>query len=178
VQKGRDISNGNLLGTKQIGALSRGVRPPRRVPIRAAVAEVRASTYCSVAVTQSGRVLSWGDSDGGALGHAGHRVHTPALLPALALLRVRHVSSSYTNGAAVTEEGRVFVWGGQHWEGGIAARDADAGKPTEVQWGGVPSCYRCDAVSLAHRHGYLVFKKKGNARAGGGAGAGAGGGAC
>lgn len=123
------------------------------------MSEVAASTYCSVAVTASGRVYSWGDSDGGALGHGVSRCHTPTLLGALAQMRVRHVSTSYTNGAASTEEGRVFVWGGQQWEGGIASAGAHNGMPTEVEWAGVPRCYRCDAVSLAHRHGYLVFRK-------------------
>lgn len=136
------------------------MRPPRRVRIAEPIAEVAASTYCSVAVTASGRLLSWGDSDGGALGHGRRRCHTPARLRGLAGLRVRHASTAYTNGAASTEEGRVFVWGGQQWEGGIAAEGGAGGMPAEVRWAGVPGCYRCDAVALAHRHGYLLFRKQ------------------
>jgi hypothetical protein len=130
------------------------------VLLKAAVAEAAASTYCSVAVTAAGRLYSWGDSDGGALGHETTLCHTPVRVRELKGLRVRHASTSYTNGAASTDKGRVFIWGGQQWQGGIA-RAARDGMPTEVEWGGVPSCYKCDAVSLAHEHGYLIFRKTG-----------------
>ncbi|KAJ1623474.1 hypothetical protein T492DRAFT_845478 [Pavlovales sp. CCMP2436] len=33
--------------------------------------------------------------------------------------------------------------------GGIA-KAAKAGMPTEVEWAGVPKCYRCDDIALAH----------------------------
>lgn len=195
------MSNGNLLGQRvEHAALGRGVRPPRRVvDVPSAVAEVAASTYCSVAVTTDGRVFSWGDSDGCALGHDERSCHTPMPISALAGQPVAHASVSYTNGAATTACGEVFVWGGQLWEGGIAketiaavaaadgagegdgtrgrmpcspftsavalteleaAEQSSIGLPTAVKWGGVPACYACESVQLAHKHGYLVFHKR------------------
>ena len=146
-----------MLGVAPSGRLTRGVHRPQPVRFAQPVVELHASTYCSIAVTASGKVFSWGDSDGGALGHAVRRCHVPTQLPALGALRVMHASCCYTNGAASTADGRVFVWGGQRWEGGIS-REAQGGMPTEVQWAGVPACYRCESVSLAHRHGFLIFR--------------------
>jgi len=161
-QIGRDVSNGNLLGICEANdALSRGVRTPRRVQMPHPVAEVAASTYCSSAVTAGGEVYTWGDSDGGALGHDELECHEPKRVDAIKGHSVAHTSTSYTNSAATTHEGRVFVWGGQLWEGGIAKDAAgSAGGPTEVEWGGLPDCYKCESVSLAHRHGYLLFTKR------------------
>ena len=50
------------------------------------------------------------------------------------------------------------MWGGNYWEGGIAEGRSSAA-PTEVAWAGVPSCYHCSSVALAHKHGYLIFRK-------------------
>merc|ERR1712048_541358 len=89
-------------------------------------------------------------------GHENEHCHVPTWITALRWLKVAHGSLSYTNAAVATDEGRVFVWGGNMWEGGIAA-GRNASGPTEIHWGGVPACYRCDKVALAHRHGYLIL---------------------
>jgi hypothetical protein len=97
-----------------------------------------------------------------------------------------HGALSYTNGAAATDDGRVYAWGGNCWQvaltltlplttdpdpspnpdpepncwqGGIAAGRSATG-PTEVAWGGVPRCYRCSSVALGHQHGFLIFEKR------------------
>ena len=44
-------------------------------------------------------------------------------------------------------------------EEGIAG-GRNATGATEVRWGGVPGCYRCSGVALAHRHGFLIFRKR------------------
>jgi hypothetical protein len=142
-----------------------------------------------VAVAVDGRTFSWGDSDGGALGQPSTTCDAPAWLGSLRGLHAVHASVSYTNGAVATSAGRVFVWGGNAWEGGIAEGRTVGAAPTEVVWGGVPACYtcaeitmyilgewyisatltyrrralfthdRCSAVALAHQHGLLVFRK-------------------
>lgn len=167
---GQDHSNGNLLGQgserrdepdeSQVGPY---VQKPRRLVADGLgpVAEVACSTYTTIAITQDGRVFSWGDSDGDALGHEHVQCHVPRWVASLRWQRVSHGSVAYTNAAVATDEGRVFVWGGNMWEGGIAeGRNTDV--PTEVQWAhtAVPSCYRCSSVALAHRHGYLIFQKQ------------------
>ena len=74
-------------------------------------------------------------------------------------VRMAHGALSYTNGAAATDDGRVYAWGGNCWQGGIAAGRSATG-PTEVAWGGVPRCYRCSSVALGHQHGFLIFEKR------------------
>lgn len=154
-RRGTDTSNGNLLGQGAELAACRMLTEEGMGP----VAEVACSTYSTIAITVDGRVFSWGDCDGGALGHHETACDTPHWIAALRWLKVTHGSLSYTNGAVATGEGRVFVWGGNAWQGGIAEGRATI-LPTEVRWSGVPACYRCSSVSLAHRHGYLIFRKQ------------------
>ena len=159
---GPDHSNGNLLGSGPLTAEGGGgALPPRRValPVGAAVAEVSVSTYSNLAITVDGRVFTWGDADGNALGHANAQCHAPHWLTSLRGARMAHGALSYTNAAAATDDGRVYTWGGNCWQGGIAA-GRNATGPTEVAWGGVPSCYRCASVALGHQHGFLIFEKR------------------
>ena len=70
---------------------------------------------------------------------------------------------SYTNGATATDGGRVFVWGGDYWQGGIS-RESPGRAPARVAraitWSGVPAAYACSSVALAWKHGFLVFRKR------------------
>lgn len=121
-----------------------------------------ASTYMSVAISEGGGVFTWGDSDGGALGHSQRECDVPTMVSALAGLDAAYAAASYTNGGIVTAEGRAFMWGGTDWEYGIT-RDSAVGAhdgPRELRWGGVPACYKCSSMALAHRHGYLLFRKQ------------------
>merc|ERR1740123_3023932 len=136
---------------------------PRRLATQGLgpVAEVSCSTYTTLAVTVDGRVFTWGDCDGGALGHNQVPCDEPHWLASLRWQRITHGALAYTNGAVATEDGRVFVWGGGAWEGGIAADLLDPeGRPSEVRWAGVPPCYAVSSVALGHRHGYLIFRKR------------------
>jgi len=63
-----------------------------------------------------GRVLSWGDADGDALGHSTSPCHVPRLLTSLRGCHVTRGSLSYTNAAVATDQGRLYVWGGNGWE--------------------------------------------------------------
>eukprot|EP00965_Chrysotila_dentata_P134367 4443424-Pleurochrysis_carterae.AAC.1 len=127
--RGRDISNGNLLGhgDPEEGAAAVNwaegppepalPRPPRRLQSAAMgpVTEVSCTTYATLALSVDGRAFSWGDSDGNALGHASRECHTPTLVPMPAGTRVAHGDLSYTNAAVATDDGRCFVWGGNSW---------------------------------------------------------------
>ena len=142
-----------------------GVFPPRQVEVEGLgpVAEVACSSYSTAAVGVDGRVWTWGDGDGDALGHP-HPCHRPTRLAQLGGLRVAHASLSYTNGATATDGGRVFVWGGDYWQGGISrespGRAPGARGPREITWSGVPAAYACSSVALAWKHGFLVFRKR------------------
>jgi alpha-tubulin suppressor-like RCC1 family protein len=159
-EAGQDLSNGNLLGH---GEPAGSIRPPQRVAALAAhpVVEVSASTYCTMAITVDQRVFTWGDSDGDALGHSELECHTPKWLsePPLRGLRIAHGAMAYTNAAVATDDGRVFQWGGNAWERGVAGGRGVRG-PSEVEWAGAPPCYMCSSVALAWRHGYMVLRKK------------------
>jgi len=166
-EKGQDQANGNLLGfSRQLGQYRvpihfAGAVAPRRLETEGLgpVAEVSCSTYSTLAITVDGRAFTWGDADGDALGHTHRPCNEPHWLRSIRFQRVAHGSLAYTNGAVASDEGRVFVWGGNMWEGGIAEGRASRG-PTEIKWSGVPSCYRCTSVVLGHKHGFLVFRKQ------------------
>lgn len=158
---GSDISNGDLLGRGEAySALSTVVACPAMLhtPGLGPVAEVSCSTYTSVAVTMDGRCFSWGDSDGGALGRQHGGGDQPVWVSDIRGANVVHSAAAYTNAAVATRDGRVYVWGGSEWGGGIAA-GRDSSLPTEVHWRGVPACYHCSSIALAFRHGYLIFRK-------------------
>ena len=63
-----------------------------------------------------GRVLSWGDADGDALGHNTAPCHVPHLLTSLCGCHVTRGSLAYTNAAVATDQGRLYIWGGNGWE--------------------------------------------------------------
>ena len=65
------------------------------------------------------------------LGHANAHCHAPHWLTSLRGARMAHGALSYTNAAAATDDGRVYTWGGNCWQGGIAA-GRNATGPTEV----------------------------------------------
>jgi len=163
---GRDVSNGNLLGHGPVPLPAEHAplaQPPRRVAGLAQhpVAEVSCSTYSVLALTTDGRAFTWGDSDGDALGHDEDECSAPRWLdaPSLRGQNLAHGAVAYTNAAVATTDGRVFMWGGNAWERGIAAGRAARG-PSEITWSGAPPCYQCTSVSLAWRHGYLLFHKR------------------
>ena len=121
------------------------------------VAEVNCSTYATIAITVDGQCFSWGDCDGHALGHQKASCHRPHPISALRGLHVAHGSLSYTNGAVATSTGRVYLWGGNSWEGGLA-QGRPTPDPTEMHWAGAPPGYKCVDVAVAYKHGALVFQ--------------------
>jgi len=167
-REGADRSNGNLLGTGPRGhgdftATGPGfirVDAPEQVQNLGPVAEVRCSSYTTVAILVDGKVYTWGDCDGNALGHDVQECHAPHWIRSLRWHKVAHGCVAYTNGAVATKEGRVFVWGGNYWEGGISAQENANHGTAEVHWKGVPSCYKCVSVALSFKHGFLVFQKQ------------------
>jgi len=158
---GADESNGNLLGLGQRNEtqVTPGPRWHRatRVSSLPPMTSVAASTYSTVAIATDGRCYSWGDCDGGALGRSSANNDAPGLLETLRGVRACAGALSYTNGAVASAQGRVYVWGGGAWEGGIG--NANGEDVSEVSWNGVPPVYACRGVALGHKHGFLVFEK-------------------
>ncbi|KAJ8610680.1 hypothetical protein CTAYLR_005662 [Chrysophaeum taylorii] len=161
-KRGRDISNGNLLGTGPPGNDVEVFRPARvgnnnNNNDDLVFRDVAASTYATLAITHDGRALTWGDSDGFALGHGVYNCDAPAQVAALRGVHVARGALSYTNGAVATADGRLYVWGGADWEGGIAAfSSGDRPVPLDLC---VAPCYKCTHVALGHDHGFLLFTR-------------------
>jgi alpha-tubulin suppressor-like RCC1 family protein len=67
----------------------------------------------TLAITEAGRVLSWGWNDRGTLG-LGHRQKTakPTMIDALKHERVVQLAAGGWHCVAVTDEGKVYAWGG------------------------------------------------------------------
>ena len=145
---GADVANGNLLGLgKPSEDKGPSAFPATRIGGLAPVVKVACSTYSTVAITTDGAAYSWGDNDGGALGRATGSGDAPGRLEALRGVRACAGALSYTNGAVASSTGRVYVWGGGAWEGGLGNSQGEG--VSEVSWAGVPPCYTCRGVSLS-----------------------------
>jgi len=161
---GPDQANGTLLGRPTPGV--RFTMSPGKVELSESVRSLACSTYSLLAVTESGKALTWGDQDGNALGRAipavlvegGPHAGAPFQVDGAEGVAIVKGALSYTNGGVVSENGDVRVWGGAAWKGGVGSGSEEA---RLVDWGGLPACYLCEDLELAHRHGLVVFRKKG-----------------
>eukprot|EP00747_Dinoflagellata_sp_TGD_P223553 gnl/TRDRNA2_/TRDRNA2_95095_c0_seq1.p1 gnl/TRDRNA2_/TRDRNA2_95095_c0~~gnl/TRDRNA2_/TRDRNA2_95095_c0_seq1.p1 ORF type:complete len:709 (-),score=125.18 gnl/TRDRNA2_/TRDRNA2_95095_c0_seq1:29-2155(-) len=162
---GADNSNGNLLGhgvqhyRRHIG----GMWAPAKVVdgFHTPVKLVVASSYTCLAVTEDGHAYTWGDSDGGALGHEVKRCHQPVPVNLPEGSFVSEASLAYTNGAVATSSGKLFMWGGRCWLHGISSAitsDSD-GEPREMAWHGLASGYRYENLVLGHNHAFVIARK-------------------
>ena len=110
--------DGNVYGWGQNGYGEVGVAPqtgiynptPAKVNIPGTVVMIAAGEYCSIAMTSTGEVYTWGHNLYGQIGDGGrNNTHTPHLvsLPA----KARLVGSAYEGGFAVLDNGTVWGWG-------------------------------------------------------------------
>ncbi|EEF52816.1 guanine nucleotide exchange factor P532, putative [Ricinus communis] len=72
----------------------------------------------SVALTSLGQVFTWGYGGFGALGHCVyHRELLPRLVQGISNEKIRHIATSGTHTAAITETGEVYTWGRDEGDG-------------------------------------------------------------
>ncbi len=65
-----------------------------------------------MALTQDGRVFSWGHGKAGRLGHGSEDTHAePSLIQSLAHLKMVQVAAGENHSLAVTDSGVVYSWG-------------------------------------------------------------------
>ena len=92
---------------------------PSEVTIPETVARVSCGSNHSLALTQSGRVYTWGQSSHGQLG-LGNRIlesSTPHPVTSLASIPVASISSGENHSLVLFSPGHLYTWGGrQTWE--------------------------------------------------------------
>ncbi|CCI39952.1 unnamed protein product [Albugo candida] len=86
------------------------------------VASISAGRDFTFAITEHGEVYSWGINSHSQLGLGGgltvdyYNMETiPVVVEALSNLNVTQVSAGYDHAAAVTKDGKMFMWGAKLW---------------------------------------------------------------
>ncbi|KAF2302277.1 hypothetical protein GH714_033961 [Hevea brasiliensis] len=92
------------------------------------IIQIASGGYHSVALTDEGKILSWGFGGHGQLGHPSNQNQKiPVVIDALADQRVVYIACGGSSSAAVTDKGKLYMWGN--------AKDSQLGIPglPEVQ---------------------------------------------
>lgn len=86
------------------------------------IIQIACGGYHSLALTEDGKVLSWGHGGHGQLGHSSvQNQKVPTMVEALAHERVISIACGGSSSAAVTEMGKLYMWGN--------AKDSQLGIP-------------------------------------------------
>jgi RCC1 and BTB domain-containing protein len=98
------------------------------------ISQISACGFHTAVVTDSGELYTWGEGKFGRLGHASERnCHTPQLVESMHGKKPRQVSCGGFHTAVVTEDGRLYTFGGgEHGQLGHNDR-VNKLKPTLVQ---------------------------------------------
>ncbi|XP_047334494.1 RCC1 domain-containing protein RUG3, mitochondrial [Impatiens glandulifera] len=76
------------------------------------ITQIACGGYHSLALTDEGKVLSWGYCGHGQLGHSTlENQRTPAIIEALADMKVVYIATGGSTSAAVTDTGKLYMWG-------------------------------------------------------------------
>ncbi|KAE9453581.1 hypothetical protein C3L33_14545, partial [Rhododendron williamsianum] len=92
------------------------------------IIQIAGGGYHSLALTDDGKVLSWGHGGHGQLGHySTQNQKIPVPIEGLADERVTHIACGGSSSAAITDKGKLYMWGN--------AKDSQLGIPglPEVQ---------------------------------------------
>ncbi|KAJ0087640.1 hypothetical protein Patl1_33110 [Pistacia atlantica] len=92
------------------------------------IIQIASGGYHSLALTDEGKVLSWGYGGHGQLGHSStENQKVPVVIEALADKRVVYIACGGSSSAAITDKGKLYMWGN--------AKDSQLGVPglPEVQ---------------------------------------------
>lgn len=86
------------------------------------ISQIASGGFHSLALTDEGKVLSWGHGGHGQLGHSSLQNHrVPAEVQALADENIVYIACGGSSSAAITEKGKLYMWGN--------ARDFQLGVP-------------------------------------------------
>lgn len=99
-----ELGRGNKVGGWQPKAI------PSLENVR--IVQIACGGYHSLALTEDGKVLSWGYGGHGQLGHSSiQNQKVPTMIEALADERIVSVACGGSSSAAVTETGKLYMWG-------------------------------------------------------------------
>jgi alpha-tubulin suppressor-like RCC1 family protein len=110
-------------------------RGPVRVEGVDNVVQIAAGAFHNLALTASGHVFAWGNSDYGQLG-LGSTTHvsSPHLIPELSRAGVISLAAGGWHSGVITAGGVVYVWGrGEHGRLGLGDDTRDRLRPVELQ---------------------------------------------
>ncbi|KAJ4980383.1 hypothetical protein NE237_031220 [Protea cynaroides] len=92
------------------------------------IIQMASGGYYSLALTDDGKVLSWGHGGQGQLGHSSiENQKVPVVVESLVGERITYIACGGSSSAAITDKGKLYMWGN--------ARDCQLGVPglPEVQ---------------------------------------------
>jgi alpha-tubulin suppressor-like RCC1 family protein len=137
------------------GANSGRLRPVRvRVPAGVRVMAVRVGFDFAVAVTATGRVLTWGDGRAGELGNGRRKSsNVPVFANLPRGVRVTAVSAGAESVLALTSTGRVLAWGDNQAGELGNGRVRNSGKPV---WVRLPRRTTITAIGAGVSHMFAV----------------------
>ncbi|CAN1180018.1 RCC1 domain-containing protein RUG3, mitochondrial [Linum perenne] len=101
------------------------------------VTQIACGGYHSLALTDEGKVLSWGFGGHGQLGHSSSKENQkiPLVIDALADQHVVYIACGGSTSAAITEEGKLYMWGNNRdFQLGVAGLPEVQPLPVEVKF--------------------------------------------
>ncbi|CAL1390883.1 unnamed protein product [Linum trigynum] len=100
------------------------------------VTQIACGGYHSLALTDDGKVLSWGFGGHGQLGHPSNQNQkVPVVIDALADQRVTYIACGGSSSAAVTDDGKLYTWGNNRdFQLGVAGLPEVQPLPVEVKF--------------------------------------------
>ncbi|CAN0903652.1 RCC1 domain-containing protein RUG3, mitochondrial [Linum grandiflorum] len=101
------------------------------------ITQIACGGYHSLALTDEGKVLSWGFGGHGQLGHSSSMENQkiPVVIDALANQKVVYIACGGSTSAAITEEGKLYMWGNNRdFQLGVAGLPEVQPLPVEVKF--------------------------------------------
>ncbi|KAG1674128.1 hypothetical protein FOA52_015758 [Chlamydomonas sp. UWO 241] len=122
------------------------------------ICDIAAGGWHSLALTTSGEVWTWGRGEYGRLGlgdRSGSSKLRPVKMMGLAGHRVVQIAGGGTHTMALTDEGRLFVWG-RGSMGRLGCSDKDQCAPVECELPGGHERWRIIGVATGGRHSMVL----------------------
>jgi alpha-tubulin suppressor-like RCC1 family protein len=105
-------------GTNTDANLPTLVDVPNKQDKSGKLVRLAAGYHHSMALTDSGRIYSWGTGDVGQLGHGPQkkRCSVPSMIASTSNQRFIAISASENHSVALTDDGHVYTWGHNRWK--------------------------------------------------------------